>query len=75
MTCKHEIWEKDTAAADGYCPICLAAMNSDLRIALGFCLDIATEAYQDNYKTVGSEVALRHIMRKCSEVLQKGERP
>jgi Protein of unknown function (DUF551) len=25
MTCTHEIWEKETAIADGYCPICMAS--------------------------------------------------
>jgi hypothetical protein len=23
MRCKHEIWEREMACADGYCPICL----------------------------------------------------
>jgi hypothetical protein len=32
MTCKHEIWEMDTAAhADGLCPLCLKEDNKQLR--------------------------------------------
>jgi len=29
--CKHEIWEMESACADGQCPLCLAAQNSLLR--------------------------------------------
>jgi len=32
--CIHEIWDKETACADGMCPICLAAENTKLREAL-----------------------------------------
>jgi len=24
MTCQHEIWERETAVADGMCPLCMA---------------------------------------------------
>lgn len=34
MKCSHEIWEKDTSIADGFCPLCVADENERLRAAL-----------------------------------------
>lgn len=44
MTCKHEIWEKDTAVdADGFCPLCMAVKLAKYRKALE---EIASDDYQ-----------------------------
>lgn len=31
MVCNHEVWEMDTAIADGYCPLCLSTKCEVLR--------------------------------------------
>ena len=31
MSCDHELGERETACADGMCPLCLAADNTALR--------------------------------------------
>ena len=31
MSCTHELGERETACADGMCPLCLAADNTELR--------------------------------------------
>lgn len=31
MSCDHELGEKETACADGMCPLCLAEDNESLR--------------------------------------------
>lgn len=34
MKCQHEIWEMESEAADGACPVCLALMVVKLQNAL-----------------------------------------
>ena len=34
MTCHHDIVARDIAITDGYCPLCLAALNAELVEAL-----------------------------------------
>ncbi len=31
MSCDHELYERETACADGMCPLCLALINESLR--------------------------------------------
>lgn len=51
MICTHEIWEKDTAIADGVCPLCQMA----------FCLEKTAEI--EHLRAVNAELlaALRAI--------------
>ncbi len=34
MSCEHELGERETACADGMCPLCLAADNTALRMVI-----------------------------------------
>lgn len=47
------------------------ANEQQLRTALEFCLDIATEAYPNLRYNLAAECALRHIKRKASEALKR----
>jgi hypothetical protein len=54
MTCPHDITEREVAAHDGYCPLCLRAENERLREAL----QAIDEANFD-----GDDVAIQNIAR------------
>ena len=42
---------------------------NEMEKALRFCRDIASEEYTYQQNNVGAEIALRHIIRKCDEVI------
>jgi len=41
----------------------------DLKKALQFCRDLASEEYPHQQNNIGAEIVLRHIIKKCDEVL------
>ena len=42
IECPHDFLERETAVtADGYCPLCLAALNTELLAALEKIVDLA----------------------------------
>lgn len=54
---------------DADIPARLTAENKKLKEALKFVQELASEEYQYAKAGTGSEVALRHIMRRADEAL------
>jgi hypothetical protein len=63
MTCPHELWERESALADGYCSLCLANENRRLRTGL---LHIVRGTFNRGENT-------RYTAREYAKVLLKGE--
>jgi len=53
MPCPHDLAERETAVADGYCPICLAAQMDKLEKAREAFLNLIADAVDYEYNPDG----------------------
>ena len=73
MTCQHDIVAMENAVADGMCPLCLAADNSRLRLALTRIATYGDEGANARLKSTGSYGAFDEpgSVQIAREVLEK----
>lgn len=64
MECKHDLAERETACADGYCPICLLSRVHDLEEGIHMLIDFIPDGWEVPVGYVSIVSQLRKLLEE-----------